>query len=362
MMTWLHRSAACALSLHAQVQSTGLENVPLFFEFLDAYRLRWRDLRLVLPFSWARVAIHILDRPTPLLEVLRMRVAKSHDNLLPVPEISFLLTDISAPHLRYLCWGITGPNRVRFLPQLSRLEDLDVDYEISVTECLDILQQCLGLVSCEFWRIKIVQSDAAKLNSRCIITHPRLRSFSLHSTVVTDLLLEYLTLPALIKLKVAVIRDTSTQIPNTWSQPRFNSFFARSAPPLQHLILQDALPSEEALIQCLECVSVSLIELIVLDTDGIFVMRDGVLALLTVRQDGDGHATCLCPRLEALRFGRSLLSTDGLLADMVESRWRRTWPDTIARLRSINPCISITDHPNDVRRLTTLRDKGLHWS
>ena len=356
METWLRRSAACPLYLHAQVQSTGLDIVNTFFVLLDEYKQRWKDLRLVLPFSWAGVAMQILSQSTPSLEVFRMRVAKSQDNWLPTSQTSFFLTDKSAPRLRSISWGITGPHAVLFLPHLTRLEELDVDSELSVSECLAILQQCPNLVSCEFWKIRSV-SDTLNLHAFSPIRLPQLRSIALHSTPGADMLLEHLTLPALTRLKIAFSGDAVS----TWSQRRFDNFFVRSNCPLQSLTLQDVLPSEEALIHCLEYVSASLVELVLLDTRGLFVMRDKVLSLLMARQGLDGSVTCLCPRLEVLRLGRSLLSADGLLADMVESRWERSSPwGPVTRLRSINPYICVVDHPEDVRRLATLRDKGLH--
>ena len=359
MATWLRRSASCPLSLHAQVQSTGLDIVNLFFMLLDAYKQSWKDLRLVLPLSWAEIAMQMFSQPTPLLEVFRMRVAKSQDNLLPTSQTPFFLTDELAPRLRCISWGITGPHSVRFLPQLTRLEELDVDSDLSVSECLAILQQCPRLVSCEFWKIKSV-SNILDIHIYTPIRLPRLRSMALHSTLGADMLLEYLELPALTRLKIAFIGDA---VVSTWSQRRFDGFFARSNCPLQSLILQDVLPSEEALIHCLECVSASLVELVLLDTRSLFVMRDKVLTLLMARQGHDASVTCLCPRLEVLRFGRSLLSADGLLADMVESRWERSSPwGPVTRLRSINPRISVVDHPEDVRRLAMLCDKGLYCS
>ena len=365
MATWLGRSAACPLSLHAQVQSTGLDIVNIFFALLDRYKQLWKDLRLVLPFNWATCAMQVLSQSTPLLEVFRMRVAKSQDGWLPTSPTSFLLTDESAPRLRRIHWGITGPQPVFFLPHLSRLEELDVDSELSVAECLVILQQCPQLLSCEFWKIRDLESDVLDVQMFSPITLPRLRSLALHSTAGADMLLEYLVLPALTRLKIAIVGDASGQNVgvSAWSQRRFNNFFARSNSPLQSLILQDVLPSEEALIHCLECISASLVELVLLDTRGVFVVRDRVLTLLIARQALDGSVTCLCPRLEVLRFGRSLLSADGLLADMVESRWERNLPwGPVTRLRSISPCIYIVDHPEDVRRLAMLRDKGLYCS
>ena len=306
----------------------------------------------------------MFSQPTPLLEVFRMRLAKSQDNLLQTSQTSFFLTDELAPRLRCISWGITGPHSVLFLPQLTRLEELEVDSDLSVSECLVILQQCPRLVSCEFWKIRSV-SNILDVHIFSPIRLPQLRSIALRSTFGADMLLEYLELPALTRLKIAFIADASDQIApvSTWSQRRFDGFFARSDCPLQTLIMQDVLPSEEALIHCLECVSASLVELVLLDTRGLFVMRDRVLTLLMARQGHDASVTCLCPRLEVLRFGRSLLSADGLLADMVESRWKCSSPwGPVTRLKSINPCISDVDHPEDVRRLAMLRDKGLYCS
>ncbi|KAF8636619.1 hypothetical protein AX17_003429 [Amanita inopinata Kibby_2008] len=359
MSTWLQRSAACPLSLYAQVQSTGFDIANLFFLLLDAYRLRWKDLRLVLPSTWIEAALQVLEKGAPSLEVLRIRIARSQGN--STFQKPFTITDISAPRLRCLSWGITGSQRAVVLPQLSHLTELEVDYELSISECLDILRQCPNLETCEFWKIRNLPS-VLESHSVFPIVLPRLRTFTLHSTPIGCTLLDYLTLPALTMLKIAISIDESDR--NIWLQSSFNGFFARSSCSLQSLILQDALPSESALIQCLQCVSPSLTQLHLLDTRGIFVLRDDVLSLLTVRHGQDGSVYCLCPRLEVLRFGRSLLSTDGFLADMVESRWRQgdLSRHHITRLRSMNPSIGTVDHPQDVRRLTALREEGLHWS
>ena len=126
----------------------------LFFMLLDAYKQSWKDLRLVLPFSWARVAMQMFSQPTPLLEVFQMQLAKSQDNLLPTSQTSFFLTDELVPCLRCIFWSITGPHSVLFLPQLTHLEELEGDSDLSFSECLVILQQCPRLVSCEFWKIR----------------------------------------------------------------------------------------------------------------------------------------------------------------------------------------------------------------
>ncbi|KAF8630412.1 hypothetical protein AX15_002963 [Amanita polypyramis BW_CC] len=348
MATWLQRSAACTLSLYAQVQSTGLDPVHLFFLLLEAYRPRWKDLRLVLPLNWARLAIRILSRATPLLEVFRIRVAKSQDSFLQALQTSFILTDTLAPRLRHLSWGITGLQRLPCLPRLSQLEELDIDYELSASECVGILRECHNLVSCEFWKITDISNS---FNTKFPVTLSKLRYISLHSTVGAGVLLDFLTLPALVRLKIAFIGSAGGQ--NLWSQSGFNNFVARSACSLRDLIMQDVLSSEGDLIQCLKYVSTSLIELVLLDTKGLFIMRDRTLTFLTARNDFDNN---ICPRLEVLRFGRSLLATDGLLADMIESRCKS---DRVTPLRSINPYLSIVDHPEDIRRLAVLRSSGV---
>ncbi|TFK76584.1 hypothetical protein BDN72DRAFT_831162 [Pluteus cervinus] len=159
--------------------------------------------------------------------------------------------------------------------------------------------------------------------------------------------------------------------PRVWSQVSFGHLITRSQAgcALIELHLHNVLPSEDDLIQCLQWTSNSLIELRLSDLKGITVVMGRALVVLTDRPTTNGTSVCMCPKLEVLKLGTSLASLDGVLASMVESRWKPSlqlqpwlhWASTqcIACLQSINPRLDPSTHLEDIRRLALLREQGL---
>ena len=245
---------------------------------------------------------------------------------------------------------------------MTGLTDIDIDYPLSTIHCVEVMEQCPRLVRCEF---RLISESAHDLvdDPHALITLLELRALSIHATEPLAGLFDCLTLPSLTMLKVV---DNSIDSDfRVWSQSSFNSFMARSKCSVLSLHLLNALPSEEDLIQCLQWTSNSLTELRLLDLRGITVVMDRALAYLTVQEESGG-VSCSCPKLEVLKLGPSLASTDGVLATMVESRWSPKWttnnggaPQQVCRLRSINPRVDAQTHPEDIRRLAILRLAGL---
>jgi hypothetical protein len=124
---------------------------------------------------------------------------------------------------------------------------------------------------------------------------------------------------------------------------------------------------EEHLDACLRLLSESLETLQIYNTQGIrraprfgFTVTARHLVLLT-----EGH---LCPRLTHLTLDRCLTVADGLLARLMESRWRMSHEreSAIARLRKIKIVFpgtyDLKDHIVDVKCAEELQKEGLEVS
>lgn len=364
MKFWVFHSSRHPVSLFAYIPMAHDKALDAFLQLFTSNLDRWKNLRLTLP-NRSRVAIlDALHKGTPLLQNLQLRFSPIDTEGNSTEPEKLVITGKSAPHIRGLVWSSSGSPRVDFLLSGIHLTDIDIAYPLSVLECLSIMECCSQLVRCDFRSV----SEWAHGPS-LISTFPS--PFVLSELVVLSIqtseplgeFFQHVTLPALQVLKAA---DMGYDVDvGVWSQSHFNDFVVRSGCSLKRLHLLNVLPSEDDLIRTLQLASSSLVELRLLDLKGITVVMDRVLALLTAQQSADGQPSCTCPKLEVLKLGTSLFSTDGQLASMVESRWK--WSESaelrslqqVIRIRSINPRLDPQTHPEDIRRLTLLRKKGL---
>ncbi|KDQ33880.1 hypothetical protein PLEOSDRAFT_1087965 [Pleurotus ostreatus PC15] len=175
--------------------------------------------------------------------------------------------------------------------------------------------------------------------------------------------LDHLILPNLLYLMVA---DASTDLESStssivWQPSSFINFVGRSQCNITSLRFTQVLESDDALISCLRSTSHSLKELQVSDLRGVtFPITDRVLQLLTIHPPNP-QTPSLCPRLATIRFGTCLSSTDGVLAQMLESRWYSAEVGTseFARPKFMNPRLDVKRNPRDVAMLSKLRAAGL---
>ncbi|KAJ7067122.1 hypothetical protein C8F01DRAFT_1120361 [Mycena amicta] len=86
------------------------------------------------------------------------------------------------------------------------------------------------------------------------------------------------------------------------------------------------------------------------------IIDDDVLRLLTWAEGSD----CVCPRLAMLKFWDCQKTSDGVLADMIESRWKPRAVDGLGRLLNIAFfMLEEANHPEDMERLSALNDERI---
>lgn len=393
---WLSRSREHAVSLFVYISAVRASLLDDFMQTLASHLHNVKRLNLNLPYRSHSPLLTVLSRDAPALESLEVRFSLPGLEQRQGSCVKTLhITSTSAPKLRLLAWGTHGPFRVTFNPDLTLLTTLDVAYCLSIPECLQILSQCRKLVSCQFQNIEQGLDTPGSPVSSEIILLPDLHTLDVQTMQPIASLLQALVLPALQTLKIC---NPSAEANPTlvWSQPHFNALVARSGCSINTLHLLNVLSAEDELIECLQISSSSLVELRLRDFKKRSVLTDRVLQRLTARGSTAGRFECLCPKLEVIRFGKTLLSTDGVylwfsrilknrqqlgiyrsdsgflsgvLADMVESRWTFPTASTdcaagslcpVARLKSINPLIdSEGHHLQDIARLSELKREGL---
>lgn len=365
--SWITRSSGHPICLFAYIPMAGDDTIKAFLEVFTTNIYRWKNLRLTLPGRCYSSVLQALSLECPLLESAQIRFSPITSSDTPIHPERLSLTSQSAPRLRSLTWNSQGLQRVDFALAMNTLTDIDIDYPLTVPECLDIMAHCPKLVQCEFKSVSEwapTPNDFSDKYSIPLITLPQLRMLSVHATESLGPFFERLSLPSMEVLKLVDLSHENDF--RVWSQSSFNDFMARSSCSLTNLHLLNVLPSEDDLIQCLQWVSNSLTELRLLDLKGVTVVMNHILHQLTARQTDDGILVCLCPKLEVVKLGTSLASSDGVLAAMVESRWK--WAQmshvlpssrTVVRLKSINPRLDRQAHPDDLRRLELLRLGGL---
>jgi len=367
MKSWLARSSERPISLFAYLPIADDDAINKFLQIFNSCLHRWKNLRLTLPLRCNNEVLNAFNRGTPLLERLEMRFSPiDWEDALPAAG-RLNLTARSAPRLRSFSWSSHNFLRVIISLHTTQLTDINVDYSFSIPECLEVLRHCPKLVTCQFRAIGESATSPTDVPFSSPILLPDLHSLTLIATQPLETLFDHLTLPALHTLKVTDIGYENND-PRVWSQSRFTALLERSECALQYLHLLNVLTSEDELIQTLQWTTNSLVELWLLDLRGITVVMDRILRLLTARETTDGQIACLCPKLEVMKLGKCLSSSDGVLASMVESRWKfssvgegllnQTRGRRVARLKSINPRLD-SDHPDDIRRLASLREGGL---
>ncbi|KII94353.1 hypothetical protein PLICRDRAFT_36606 [Plicaturopsis crispa FD-325 SS-3] len=175
-------------------------------------------------------------------------------------------------------------------------------------------------------------------------------------------LLDALTLPALRTLKIKCALPHQTAMVPIMPMPALFSLFARSRPPLTHLTLSLPSATEAELVQCLQLIRHSLCTLKIVNpyAEGSvlpqLVVTDRLWCLLT-HDDRNVADAVTFDRLTSLSLECGIESTDGVLADMVQSRfYAPSGPFKMVELRIRG---SDEGHNNqDLWRLEQLLDDG----
>ncbi|KAJ8517305.1 hypothetical protein ONZ45_g5479 [Pleurotus djamor] len=362
---WFQRSGQHQLDISIYAPSVGTQLSPLL-ELLANNIHRVRHISLILqPIHVAPVS-DLFSRRAPLLSTVDVTFSKAHD-LWATPSCTVNITPESAPRLRAMTWCTRSLVSQMFSFNTTAIVDLNIEQlSLSADQCLPLLRNCPELRSAQ---LQVVTSPILHVDPSQHVIHHSLETLTIYSTVPLGSLFDHLTLPSLETLTIADANlDFETTIASSvWQPAAFADFVERSQCDITSLRFSQVLESDSALIACLQATSHSLVSLQLSDIRGVaFPMSDRVLQLLTARDTADGRQTCLCPKLETIKFGTCLLSTDGILANMMESRWIAAWQgklhrqqQSIARPKYMNPRLDAARNPQDVKMLHNLRGAGL---
>jgi hypothetical protein len=271
----------------------------------------------------------------------------------------------AAPRLQSLSWICsTGYNNLNIpWPQLTLL-DLTGSI-LFVDDCLGIIQDCPMLKSGLFMVTLPTPDDGVYLFKHSRFVHHNLEHLDIRTQGNFQEFLGRLTLPRLrdLSIEMGYVINAGGQR-RMWPQTQFMELLARSECSLDSLALSNADIAPGELVACLRYTSLSLRSLFLSsDASEYAYVTNEVLRLLTY-QPAIQDALPLCPSLANIKLWGSLSSSDGVLADMIESRWPMyysktccsnhlvAWPDLIMLM------LKSSSHSTDIARLGALDDQS----
>lgn len=364
---WLSRSGALPLNLALRQQNESFANCIAAGRILDVFEQRssqWGKVHFEL---FGPLATRLGLAGTKDLPLLRDFWLSVLDNLSEEDEEGLFRVFSHVPLLRNLHVSrvprlyLSG-HSIAQLPW-RQLTDLSLDYVPAVETALRIFDMCPNLESCSM-KIDITQGfplyDPLQL--------PKLHTLSINLGFESlARFLDQLTLPQLIDLTVS-IRGPLEQY--RWAQEQFDAFLTRSGCRIQRLEIHDTGMISQEFESCVQHPGLqALAELVIKDTKGWTLdpfVTQAALDLLAVpashsfsHTDGREYPhSCFLPSLQQLTIhGNCFISPDGVIANMVESRWK-SCNNQVARLNLLDVELP-TNHMGDMRRLKKLQGEGL---
>ncbi|KAJ7072147.1 hypothetical protein C8F01DRAFT_231748 [Mycena amicta] len=367
---WLARTGDLPLQLSLNQTNEADRNQELADDILALfirYLRRWRDVKLdVANPTYGRSLQPTDPLYAPLLETFHLttcwRLTRNEEimqDLLKMLEGAPRLSSFSVSRLSDLN---VAPDSTVAIPW-TQLTHLDIMFIPSVSACLSIMSGCPLLESCNL----VVDPQQGLLPIAPIVL-PALTSLELRIPAgELASLLDFAVFPALKNFTLHVQDAYDQQA--LWPQSSFMDFLSRSRCALERLELHDTgVPSSE-FIECLRHLSVrGISELVMHDSrdwtwDPIFTPR--LVQMLAIPEDADhrlSHTDCLLQSLRVLNLGKGCWTCpNGLLSDMIKSRWRTRCRD-VARLERVDVDLDVfhdADGP-DKSKLLKLLEEGMH--
>lgn len=363
--TWLLLSRDCPLSFTLYGDdSVPLQNWHDMAKIFLRHSSRWKCITLHQPHPSLQL-FRVIGKDTSLLETIDITATrwKNHDD----EGMNSLATTLQrSPRLHSLSWTsgwLDFPSSFLRIPW-CQLRHVNLDCRLSLEDFIAIFPQLTRAESCALRR---VWGDVPQIYlPRHSVSLPYMDTFHLSSAGDLELILTNIMLPAVTDLTIDHF-NSSRGNSLSWSQPAFASLFPPSTCRLRRLALHVRVPiSDNDLIQCLRIASSTLVELSLI---GDMKVTDKVLHAL-MPTTLDDNCLGLCPKVEDIELLDCLYSSDGCLANMVESRWKpsmewnayaESYPG-FACLRYVSfrmDSSQTLSHYMDAERLLGLVDKGL---
>ncbi|KAJ7170863.1 hypothetical protein C8R43DRAFT_981335 [Mycena crocata] len=342
IQAWIARSGSCPLSFRIE-ESIQKDYLPANYCDEGEYQ-DWR-----IDTGFAKLS---RDMPPQSLESLHL--ARDFWRSNEQDQLSLML---SAPRLRDCTW-ISNTDLGTFHAPFPQLAKLFLERPLKAEDFMHILSEGANLESCQFF---VLASSGSNLTPPVIpfVLRHNLRSLDLTADLFGRLFSQ-LELPHLTELSVKRFNNVPHLAP-VWPHKEFMLFLMRSKCMLEVLSLYDMDITPQELMDCLRYTSTSL-ETLTLSNDrrmGHKIVNDDVLRLLTWKPaTGDSQQVNLCPCLSMVKIYYCQATSDGLLADMVESRWKAC-DGGPTRLLSIAFFMLDSTHVEDLRRLDTLNEERI---
>ncbi|KAJ7650062.1 hypothetical protein FB45DRAFT_1050144 [Roridomyces roridus] len=361
---WIARSGSCLLSfqiaesIRKDYYEAGMITSSSVLELYAPHYNQWQNIRLEY-MDWridTGFASLPCAEPPKMLESLHL--ARDFWRPNERDQLSLML---SAPRLRDCTWISNTDLGKTFhapFPQLSRLF---LERPLISDDFMHILREGVNLEACQFFVLASSASNLPPVSSTAtpeiLVLRHNLRSLDITADLFGRLFTQ-LELPNLTEISIRRF-DIVPHHVSVWPHAEFMALLARSKCELEMLSLTDMDITPGDMVDCLRYTSPTL-ERLVLANDRRMkhtIVDDEVLDLLTY---GRGTEE-ICPKLSFVKFWGCQTSTDGKVADMVESRWKPRdafMGDAQAFAgRSLNLAFFMLDgakHPEDLRRLDEL--------
>jgi len=296
LYTWFSRTKDCPLSLSVLDDSLLLKTVS---KKLDDFASRWQHLSIL-------VSEHTHRCLDPSYEYSSLKSFKLH-TLEGLDEV--LVHDLSgsmlnAPQLTHFIWENDVPQPTPIEMIWENLTHLTLSTTMTIQQCLPILPRLTKMQNLNLQDISTEPGDLPL----CSASLPELKALVLCSTEDIYPILNALTLPNL--------RDFVLNV-GLWPHTAILNLFHRSRCPLESLDLFFPPLSEVHLLEFLERVHTTLIELTLQSNAELGPpITDAVLDRLT----NTGVGEVLCPKLQVIAMYQCIRCTEGRFADMVRSR------------------------------------------
>ncbi|KXN86088.1 hypothetical protein AN958_10564 [Leucoagaricus sp. SymC.cos] len=274
---------------------------------------RWKHVRIDYGSGWVpNTGLDCLPANSkfPLLETLSIKRGYWLDNR----EISILSRMLTSSRLHGVSWYSQKP--------------FSINHLVPVREALNIISRCEKLEEVEM--NILLPSKIDEESPIEVLRHDTLQAFKVEAAGDPNILFGLITFPNLKRLEI-----TLTQGPRLppMSLPLLRQFLDRSSCALEKFSMEEAQLNSDDLLNFLMYLSPSLLDLSFQhERSNAGYINDSILRMLThpdihgpnyvedpsIRGSFDG---LLCPKLRYLRLWGVVGSTDGVLADMLESRW-----------------------------------------
>ncbi|XP_006459592.1 hypothetical protein AGABI2DRAFT_177473 [Agaricus bisporus var. bisporus H97] len=332
---FIERSGAVPLSwsledakLNLHVVDTNHPPMPVsqIVELYVPHAQRWKHVRIDYGSGW--VPNTGLDLIPPedqfsMLETFSIKRGYWLDNR----EIGILARMLASPRLRGVSWYSQKPYTTLTMPW-TQLTQFSINHLVPVREALNIISLCKKLEDVELNMLLPTKvEDESPVEP---LRHDLLQGLKLEVAGDPNILFNAITFPNLKRFEISL-----TQSPRAppLSLGLFRQFIDRSTCVLEKLTIEEAQLNPDDLLGLLMYLSPSLTELSFQhERLNAGYMNDQILRMMT---QPDVHGPnyvgdlagrrhfrgVLCPNLKFLRLWGVVGSADGVLADMLQSRW-----------------------------------------